>query len=110
MWSNALGKPVEHQEQIIIQVFKSFAGNKKYFDAEDYCSKMQADPALMDWFSKPASALNRELGKKVMKKDECISKDTLIEQQELIQNFLKEIQELISKAVNSLKGKELKRA
>ena len=40
---------------------------------------MQADPALMDWFSKPASALNRELGKKVMKKDECISKDTLIE-------------------------------
>lgn len=51
---------------------------------------MKEDPALMDWFSKPASALNWELGKKLMKKDECISKDTYLEQQELIFNFLKE--------------------
>jgi len=40
---------------------------------------MKDDPHLMDWFSKPTSVLQREFGKKIMKKDQCISKDTYIE-------------------------------
>lgn len=64
----------------------------------------------MDWFSKPNSVLQSELGKKIMKKDECISWDTYIQQQDLFMKFLIEIDEQILKAVNCLKGRELKKA
>ena len=75
-----------------------------------YVSKMIVDPHLMDWFSKPNMVLQWEFGKKIMKKDECVSKDTYLEQQEMFQKFLTEIDEQILKAINCLKGKELKKS
>jgi hypothetical protein len=44
-----------------------------------------------------------------MKKDECVSKDTYLAQQVLITEFLQEIEQGISKALNCLKGKDLKK-
>lgn len=95
MWSYALGKPVETHEEVIHQLFDQLCNGKAYFDEQDYIEKMMEDPHLMDWFSKPNSVLQTELGKKVMKQDQCISLDTFAELQEKIMDHLNLVDKMV---------------
>lgn len=61
MWSAALGHPMPLNRNFIKSVFQQFAGNKDFFDFEDFKSQMKTNPDLLLWFSKPEEALNKKL-------------------------------------------------
>ena len=61
---------------------------------------------MLEWFSKPNMAIHKEFGKKLMKKDECVSKDTYLELQKSTFDFLHEVERQITAALNCLKGRD----
>lgn len=70
-----------------------------------YVKQMKEDSSIMKWFSKPADVIQKEIGKKIMKKDECVSKDTYNQLKTDTLDFLNKIEEQVQNALFCLKGK-----
>ena len=45
----------------VSKIFQQFAGDKSYFDFEDFKIQMREHPDMLAWFSKPEEAMTKRL-------------------------------------------------
>jgi len=65
MWSAALGHPIPLNRKYVERIFRTFAGDKIYFDFDDFKKQMAENPDLLAWFSKPEEAMNKRLNNRI---------------------------------------------
>ena len=101
MWSAALGYPIPLNRSYIQNIFQKFAGEKKHFNYEDYKLRMQREPDILVWFSKPEEAMNKRLNKRIDKT--LVTKQHMLDQINLLKDttnkYVDEIGEKLSQCL-----------